>query len=1053
MSTSGRRGLPLTVAIFFLSGVSGLVYQVVWARQFGKVFGNTVHSAALVTGVFMCGLGVGSFVAGRWIDKKHGGDTTLPLRAYGVAELAIAALGVALALLLPRLTGLSASMSSYVRGPEGWYELSTGSYAVRYLIAIVTLAPSTLLMGATLTLLIRFLVARDLTSAGLRVGLLYGLNTAGAALGALLTDFALIPRLGLFDTQLVAAGINGLAGVAALGLARSMAVAAGEPAPESAPKPAAAEDDAASDRSAVQRVLAPTALALVLSGFAAMGMEIVWFRFLTGILGGLRSVLSLLLAVILLGIWGGAVLGGWLERRFSRPASLLLVAQGLFVATSLASLGLLDHAQLSVAAVARARAELAASWPAEHPFVELGLSLRSIALVVLVPSVLLGATFPLANAHVQRAQQAVGGRAGALYLANTLGNVLGSALVGFALLPGLGVQSTATFLAVVALVGLVPLYLSAPKQRVTHGAFALALGVGVAGLGDFSALPKDRLLVPSVPAESGRVLSVTEGLDETIAVTEIPGVERRLWTNGHSMSGTHPKSRRYMAAFAHLPLLSIERPERALVICFGVGSTTHAVSLHPSIEALDVADLSRHVLAKAPFFTETNGDVLNDPRTRVFVDDGRHYLSTVPDGTYDLVTLEPPPIAFAGVSALYSREFYALAKSKLRPGGYVTQWLPAYQVSGEATLSMIRAFVDVFPAAVLLSGDDNELILMGVQGATITLDIEAVMRRVGERPAVRAELEEIALDTPLEIAGTFAGAATTLIAATRGSTPLTDDLPSLEYSQRSGVRATRTPHEIFDVSRIDELCPSCREKVPGLGAYLRVRGLIYESEAFLRSGTNLPLELPPFYLPNDPETTATVASSRYLRRLFEGDGFVALDQGRHRLVLGDVDGARAALLRAAELRPDDAETLELLGVALDASGDAPQAVQALSRSVALDPSRPSARFALGALLRRLGDVPGGIEQWGAALALDPGEPERYLDYAAMLQKAGRAEDAQLAFDTALEIEPGNGRANLILCKRAIARSDLPEAVRTCDVAARGGVEIPPDVASKLAAHR
>ncbi|NUQ55970.1 MAG: hypothetical protein HUU14_08815, partial [Dehalococcoidia bacterium] len=206
----------------------------------------------------------------------------------------------------------------------------------------------------------------------------------------------------------------------------------------------------------------------------------------------------------------------------------------------------------------------------------------------------------------------------------------------------------------------------------------------------------------------------------------------------------------------------LERPERALVICFGVGSTLHAASLHPSIKALEIADLSRHVLEQADLFAESNGGVLRDPRTSVFVDDGRHRLATQPEGAYDLITLEPPPIAFAGVSSLYSREFYALGRSRLKAGGYLTQWLPGYQVPADAVLSMIRAFVDVFPASVLLSGDDNELILMGVNGPSITLDIDALERRIGERPAVRAELERIDLGALTEIAGMFAGSAEAL---------------------------------------------------------------------------------------------------------------------------------------------------------------------------------------------------------------------------------------------------------------------------------------------------
>ena len=128
-----------------------------------------------------------------------------------------------------------------------------------------------------------------------------------------------------------------------------------------------------------------------------------------------------------------------------------------------------------------------------------------------------------------------------------------------------------------------------------------------------------------------------------------------------------------MRALVHIPLLSMPSPQRVLVIGFGVGNTTHAATLHPSVQQVDIADLSQHVLEHASYFRETNGGVLEDPRVKVFVNDGRQHLQMQPEGTYDLVTLEPPPIAYAGVGSLYSREFYTLARSRLKPGGYLTQ--------------------------------------------------------------------------------------------------------------------------------------------------------------------------------------------------------------------------------------------------------------------------------------------------------------------------------------------------------------------------------------------
>src|SRR5437667_4565035 len=209
----------LLYLLFFFSGLSGLIYQVVWVRLFGNAFGNTLYSTSLVVAVFMLGLGVGSWLAGAWADRRYATQPESLLRAYGYFELAIGVLGLAVSALLPHLSNVSALVPSYSRDPNGWYVLSTTSYLTRGAIAIVLLTPVTLLMGGTLTLLIRHLVRKDFDIGGWRIAVLYGINTVGAALGCLLTDFALVPASGLRGAQMVAVFFNILAAVGALYLA------------------------------------------------------------------------------------------------------------------------------------------------------------------------------------------------------------------------------------------------------------------------------------------------------------------------------------------------------------------------------------------------------------------------------------------------------------------------------------------------------------------------------------------------------------------------------------------------------------------------------------------------------------------------------------------------------------------------------------------------------------------------------------------------------------------------------------------------------------------
>src|SRR4030095_742989 len=481
--------------LFFLSGASGLIYQVIWVREFGNVFGNTIHSASLVIAVFMVGLGVGSYIAGIWADRRHASAPECLLRVYGYCEIGVARGGVAVSSLLPHLGALSAAVSAYTPGADGWYRLSVGSHGARYAIAVLLLAPITLVMGGTLSL----------------------------------SDYAFVPLIGVRGSQLVAVLLNLVAGVGALRLASS-----GSPGLTVRP-PANVTGENAS-----RALVIATGTAILLSGLAAMGMEIVWFRHLAILLGSIRSVFSLLLTAILVGIWVGSMCGGYLHRRFGRPALWYMLAQALFVVSALVGVARGDLNQ-----IAHERAAMVATfhstsgWP--RSLAELWITARPLLREAALPALLMGFAYPLANAMIQRAEVLVGRRAGVLYLANTLGAVFGALLAGFVLLPTLGIQHSVTVLALTAALGLAPLGValrSAAVPRVDRRplliGFVFSSAVVATTIALWSSLPAahviTRLLGPTRPGE--RRLTVSEGLTEVLAVTEMPGERRVLNTNG-----------------------------------------------------------------------------------------------------------------------------------------------------------------------------------------------------------------------------------------------------------------------------------------------------------------------------------------------------------------------------------------------------------------------------------------------------------------------------------------------------------------------------------------
>jgi predicted membrane-bound spermidine synthase len=943
----------LLYLLFFLSGISGLIYQVVWVRVFGNVFGNTIQSASIVVAIFMLGLGAGSFLVGVWADRRYARRPDSLLRAYGYVELVIGAAGMAIAVLLPRLGEVSALISSYTREPSGWYALSPPSYAGRAAIAIVLLTPITVLMGGTLTLLIRHLVRRHVEVSGWRIAALYAANTGGAALGAVLTDFTLVPTVGLWNTQLLAVVLNGVAAGGALLLARTQASAPPVKARRVkgreravAPEP----PDAATEPST--GALGLTACALALTGCAGLGMEILWFRHFSILLGGFRAVFSLLLGVILAGIGIGSLAGGYVQRRTGRPLESFMLVQGCFVAATLLGFAVPDVSGIDAAAVA---AERAAAGPAVANAAEFWFNIRPMLLEVALPALLMGLSFPLANAIVQRAESSVGRRAGVLYLANTAGAVVGSLAAGFVLLPWIGLQLSATVLMIVAALALLPLYLSGrlrpaptPEGVVEAGvsrpnrAFVVSALIAVVALGAWAVLPSTFVTTRALglPKGNERLLTISDGLTEIIAVTERPGLGRTLVTNGHAMSSTFPLSQRYMRALAHIPLLSMEQPQTVLVIGFGVGNTTHAATLHPSVQRVELADLSRDILRHAGYFREGNQDVLGNPKVAVYINDGRQHLQMQPPASYDLITLEPPPIGYAGVGALYSREFYALARSRLRPRGYVSQWVPAYQVTPDTTLSMVRAFVDVFPQAVLLSGAESDLILLGTNDERIEIDPDRLGAALARAPAVKADLDRLDLGELYEIAGTFVGSSQTLAEATRDAAPVTDDRPAQEYSVRSMLNFGRgVPADVVNLSGVPAWCPRCFAdgrpvaSVASLETYLMLLELAYSgSREAIAEARQL-----------GEREGRTVAGSRYLGMIVPESADLHNALGIDLASRGRLDEAIAEFRIALQRNPEDPRTHWHLGAALASRGQLEDAAGHLRQSVTLEPGNTQAR--------------------------------------------------------------------------------------------------------------
>jgi spermidine synthase len=862
-------------------------------------------------------------------------------------------------------------------------------------------------MGGTLTLLIRHLVRRNLEGAGAHVARLYGINTAGAALGCFLTDFALVPSIGLRWTQLLAVILNLIVAATALMMARGgVAERSTESAQPAAPaRPAQPARSAAtrnkrelrgpmkdriSDVPAPATTLTLTGAALFLTGFASLGLEIVWFRHFTLLLGGFRGVFSLLLTVLLVGIGCGSLLGAPLERRMGRPAQWLMLSQGLFVVATLFGL-----TTTSAPALLAGNSALAPM-------------LTEIAL----PALLMGLTFPLANALVQHAELSVGRRAGVLYLANTIGGVCGSLAAGFLLLPLFGMQISVTVLAVAAGLSIVPLFFAARMAdaagtRPAGASLAISLAsaaIATVAVALWLGLPSAYLLTRAQPAPTTgeRILDMTEGVDEVVTIADVPEEGRQLLTNGHPMSSTNPMSQRYMRALVHIPLLSMERPaDSVLVIGFGVGETLSAAALHPSVAHVELADLSTNVLAHAKYFRDTNNDALNNPKVSVYVNDGRQHLRMQPAGKYDLIALEPPPITHAGVGALYSEDFYQLARTRLKPGGYLSQWLPAYQVPAEITLSMVRAFVNAFPEAVRLSGADAELLLVGTTAPRIEIDPASVSTALAGAPAVHMDLNRLNLGTIRELVGTFTGSPKLLAEATTSVPPVTDDRPLQEYTAQSVLTAVRggVPAALIDLNQAAAWCPKCFNDVgpvpaaEGLDRYLLLLAAAYK-------GATPPADGPASL--KDPRTLQMVLDSPYLKRMFN-DVHVLL--GRALLEAGRPKEAAAEFREGLRTDPNSFPLHFALGSALAADEAMADAVQEFATAARIAPASADVRYALARAYLAAKQYGPAVDEFRVAAQMMPASSELHNNFGIALTALNRLDEAAAEFRQALTLRP------------------------------------------------
>lgn len=704
--------LRTLLLLFFFSGAAALAYEVVWIRLLSLTLSITVYALTTVLCSFMAGLGLGAAAAARLADRVR-----RPMVVFGLAELGIAASGLVVPAVLYNLGPAYVWLHESLGGEGLAFTLS------RFLLAFSVLLVPTTLMGVTLPLLSRAIIDRR-EVVGRRAGWLYAVNTFGAVAGTVLAGFLLIPALGLWMTSLTAAAVNVGVGLFAIGLGwRSTAPVTGAIASQHRPR--------------LTRPAKIAATAFAVSGFTAMGYEVLWTRSLEHYTHNSTYAYTAMLAMFLAGLALGSAIAARLADGLRRPLLALGAVQIGIGLSVVAALSVYIRFETLLPEVARMIGGLG-SWPRV-----VGLIFGEATVTLFATTLLFGATFPLVARVVVDELGAVGNRVGVAYVANTVGSILGAFLVGFMFLPAMGIRWSFLFL-VATNISLGGLLIASEVARRT--AAWVAAGIVVVGLATLILIPHD-FLENQFAQRYGALLFYREGVTDTVMVTEdAQGARMIRYSDGRGTAGTGTviEDRTY----AHIPMLLHENPRRVLQIGFGVGNTLSSVVQYP-VEHATCVELSPGVRQAASYFSETNRDVLNDPRVTLVINDGRNFL-LADDEKYDVIRLDPPELHTAGVVNLYTKEFYELARDHLAPGGIFSIWVNFVMTPEEGLRMILRTMSEVFPHVSVWHGPAAYSWVINASMLPHELDLSRLTKRFQD-PKVSADLATIGIHDPFQL--------------------------------------------------------------------------------------------------------------------------------------------------------------------------------------------------------------------------------------------------------------------------------------------------------------
>lgn len=980
----------LTYCLFFVSGMCGLIYQVMWTRMLTHVFGSTVFAVSTVLAAFMGGLALGSYYLGKRGDKADH-----PLKQYAYYEIGIGVAAVFVLLSLNVLVPVQVWLSDAFGRASMIFAI--GRFVVVFALVLVP----TILMGATLPILSRLMIAK-LDRAGRTLSSLYVINTSGAVFGVLLAGFYLTGTLGTHNSVWMAAVLNILVGVSAWIMAKRWPFQAAEIATTTKAKNKKSKNKQ-SKRKGKQDlpILSSRARRLILIGFAISGVtslsyEVLWTRSLVFYLGNSTYAFSTMLTAFLVGIAIGGYLIRFLVDRSKHPTRLFAWIQIGIGVTAAAAMPLFLKAVYS-------------SWLQDwfgtvNSDWEMVIVMRFVVslMVMLIPTILIGATFPLVGKLLLRGVDHAGEDVGRAYAVNAVGNIVGAMLPALALIPLLGIHRGILIMATANVaVGLVILcYTGGSRSRWRHLAPLTACGIAI---GVFTLKPSAQY--PSnTQGPEDEVLYYKEGMSATTKVyINHTTRAKHISVDGISIGGSYAGINDKQQWLAHLPKLLMNEYQTELSVGLGSGILIGESARHQKLEKITCVEIAPTVLEGARFFKEENDGILDSPRAEIIIDDGVNFLLTT-SNKYDIISTDAKTQPEYGVNGVFfSKEYYTLMRDHLNPGGIAIQWIPLHYPPN-VFQTIIKTCTSVFPHVQLWYVGRNFFIV--ASNHKVIIDTNSIAKKLKDPAQPFDGLRKLGITAPEELLSHFVAAEDVLREETKGSQINTIERPIVEFYDFRDYAAPETERMLANLEFVISM-RNFGKGGDGIGAFsesvraaYEAKGLYLEGYKLILSGGKKPDEIERKFI----AAFATAPDNKSLRfQISEHYLQSAIDL----IEAGKFNRAEQYARQSVELWPDSAEARYRYGFVLRKNGKLDLALPQYEAVVALQPGRVDLHRPISSYYLRKGKFDHAIPHLRMILKSKPEDVITLNNLGSVLAEKKEFREALKLLERAYKIAPTN----------------------------------------------